>query len=154
MAISNGSVILASDVNTFADSALSDLEGDNGTFPCVHWLNLKFDNIVSGTLPPWTVRNVVIPDDAVIAEVVISGGEHNGVVTVSIDNGAMITPINITATLGANYVKASRYYSTATNPLQILMKGSTLTVTVTTTNAVTPSRLQIAIGLKSERRRA
>lgn len=154
MAISNGSVIAETDVNTFADSALADLESDNTAFPCLHWLNLKFDNIVSGTLPPWTVRNVVIPDDSIIAEVCITGGEHNGTITLTIDNGAMITPISITATLGANYVKASRYYLTPTAPLQLLMRGSTLTATLTTTNAVTPTRLQVAIGLKSERRRA
>jgi hypothetical protein len=154
MSISNGQTIVASDVNSAFTSSLSSLRTDNAYLPTLFWLPVRFDNIVSGTASVWLSQDIVLPDDYILADVAILGGEHNGTVTVSVNNSALIVPISMTATLGANYVAATRYYTTTTNPVQLFLKGSTVRVTVSTTNVVATSTLTVSLGFYSKRRTA
>jgi hypothetical protein len=151
MTISNGNIISSADLNAlYAD--LADLADENALKPVCLRLNVTFDNIIDTTVAPWITRDIVLNDDYLIHEVAICGGEHNGTVTITLDNGAMITPISMTGALGTGYQKLARYYSTTTNPQQVLLKGSTLTVTIGTTNTVATSNVQVSIMLLSWRR--
>lgn len=155
MAISNGALIEVSDLNGAFSSQLTSLQSENATLPVCYRLNVDFVNCVGGGTPTaaaFLTKNVVIPDDSIIHEIAVCGGEHNGVVTITIDSGALITPITITGTLGTNFQKLTRYYSTTTNPLQMLLKGSVLSLTLSTTNTVATSNVQITLMLLSQRR--
>jgi hypothetical protein len=149
MTIAAGSTILASDLNAINSSGLTSLRADLATEPRWHVLNLLFKNVASATAIAWKTRDIVIPDDLYIAEVAIQSSDHVGAVVVTLDNGAMVQPISISATLATGISKGDRWYSTATNVQQILYKGSILNCTITTTNTTTPSLLNVSLILKS-----
>jgi hypothetical protein len=155
MTIANGNTIEIADLNSAYTTILSNLQADNATLPANFWLNFQFSNLTSSVTSPWNVRKVVLPDDYILTEVCITSGEHSGTLTVTVDNGAMIETISISeAVTSPGFDEVTRYYSDTNKPVQLLLKGSELTVTCSTTSGSSGSTIQVSVGLLSEWRRS
>jgi hypothetical protein len=145
--VSNGSTILAADVNAVHTTNLSNLNTLARTLPALTWMRVAFPAVVTGSADAFKSYSIIIPDDFIIAEVAVASGEGNGADTVTLDNSAMLQPISISHTRGAGFQKATRWYSDATHATGILLKGSTLIVTLSTTNTSASSNLVVAVGV-------
>ena len=153
MTISNGQTITISDLNASLAASLALLRSANSMQAAVYWLNFNFPGLVASTSSAFTTRNVVLPDDYILEEVCITAGDHTGTITVTIDNGAMIEPISMSGAASSGYTSLARYY-VSDKPTQLLLKGSELTITCTTTATNATNNVQVAIGLVAELRRS
>lgn len=145
--IFEGQVITAADLNALGSTSLTTLRADNATKPSAFCFNVDFNNLVASTALNKRTKTFVIPDDMWLREVSVLGGEHAGIITVSVDSGAMIEPISITGTLTTPGIsKLARYYA-QDKPAQILLKGTTVAIIVSTAMATTGSTLRVGLTL-------
>lgn len=153
MTISNTSTILKSDLDSAYTSLLTNLRSDANTKPATFWVNLNFNNIISTTSSTVSTRNIPIRDNYFLRELCVTTGLHSGTVTVAIDNGALIEEISVDGYVnGGSTNKVERYFSDP-HPLQVLLRGSSIAVTVTTTDTSPTSSVQVALGFRSYWRR-
>lgn len=152
MTISNGSTIAVADLNAVSSSSLTSLQADNAAVPAVYWMNLNFNALTSSTPTIARTRNVVMPDNYLLREIVLAAGEHSGTITLTIDNGALIETISMAGVMSSGFVEATRYY--VSKPIQVFLKGSIVTVTASTTATGATSTVQVALGFDTEWRRS
>ncbi|HJZ06415.1 MAG TPA: hypothetical protein VJ327_11295 [Patescibacteria group bacterium] len=159
MTISNGSLIAAADLNAAHSAALTSLAASNLFKPTQVPFNVVFRNITTTSTAPNKYIDLVMSDDFILTEATVTIAESNAETwTVTIDNSAMIEPITLTGATTSTYHKLPRYYGTGAlatgKPVQVLLKGSILTVNVSTsTDVAGPSVVSVDLLLESKIRR-
>lgn len=155
MTIAQNSLIEIADLNATFTSSLTLLKADAAIVPAVYWTNLNFNGITDVTSLIRRTRKFILPDDHFLCELAVTAGEHAGTITVTIDNGALIESISLSEVVTSPGYDpfTTRYYTNTTKPAQLLLRGSELTVTVSTTDTSSSSTVQVAIGLQSVWRR-
>ncbi len=160
MSITNGQTILSTDLLAMDATATTNLALNNLFKPTQMNINFFFPNVVVSSSARNTQAIFIPPDDYFLNDVAISTGGTDGTITVTIDNGAMIEPISMTATVGGSSVfltKFPRYYgtgSTATaKPVQVLLKDSQVIITITNTDITTTHNIVITLCCDSRYRR-
>ena len=142
------------------DSAsLSSLTTNNQYVPTQMNMQFCFPNVTSAATTYNSQAIWIPPDDYLLNEVAVAGGGNiNGTVTCTIDNGAMIEPITITSYIGQNALtKLPRYYGTGSlatgKPVQVLLKDSVVTISLTTTDPAGNHNFTVTLCLDSRYRR-
>lgn len=156
MTISNDSTILASDRNTAFDATITTLQTANRALPMVQQQNFVFRNVISSTSAQLRRAAFVMPDDLFINEVDFSVyGTSGATYTLTVSSTNMIEDVemSLTATGTGNLVQAPRYYVDADNPLQVLLKGSTVTVLVASTSSTANCRIHVGLSMYCPARR-
>lgn len=149
MTIQEGSVIQASDLNDVWTDALALIQEDNDEVPGVYWHQWRFQNLTSGTASHRRTGTLILPDDSLIENVAVTAGEMSGTLRVVISGANLLETITVTGSVSAGFSKLSRY----TGPRQVLLRGSEITVTVSTTDSSGVQVAQVGLGLRSVRRR-
>jgi hypothetical protein len=151
MPITNGSTIVASEINSSLDTALTALQAENAIKPSVYWIPIDFYEIASDD--GYVERNFVMPDDSHLVEMSVHGNPTEGWIDIEVDNGALIEPITVNALVANGYTKLTRWYATSGRAYQVFLKGSTVTVTAYSTDATTLNGLTVMLGFASRLRR-
>lgn len=161
MAITNGSTISTSDLQTAFNTPLSLLRADAQILPSATYLTFNFDDITSATSTNFRSVSFVASSDYYLEDISIAANNISGTVTVGLSAGLPVglgnpISISVTGSVGSQ-VKATRYYSTTTNPFLSLLQGVTYTLTVSTTDAAIPAAhqsAQVVLCLRSVLRRS
>lgn len=159
MTIYQDSVIEASDLLSMNAAALATLAANNLYKPTQVLYTVHFPNVLSATDGYIATSSVVLTDDFILSEVAVEVGNASGsTFTVDIDSGALIEPISMTATSDSSYYKFPRYYGLGVlatgKPVQVLLKGTTLDIAVTSNKASAgPHVVIVTLCLQSKLRR-
>lgn len=155
MTIANGNPQLSVDVNAVFAGAMAAARARAGEKPAVYWACFDYRNLVAGTLLAARTSTIVLPDDAFLEELCLETCDQFGDVAATVTSDAtLLAAISVGATTGSGYGKAARYYATPGRPEHLLLRGSTITLVVSTTDAAGTQNLTVMLGLAAARRRA
>lgn len=152
-----------------ASTALGALATDNGQLPLGHELNFRFENVTATVVSnnPERLKCVfVVPFDCFIETVAVTCNDFTAASTVAVNvtcAGILdAIPVVVNATgVGSGINKLGRLlydntkasaaliYTSVNPALRVLLKGATVQLNVSTTNAATPSSMQVALLLRS-----
>ena len=171
MTISNGSAITATDLNAMLTASLQLLVDDNGQLPVGAEMNVVFPNLVTTTPERRRKFTFVCPVDLLVevaavqacdftvastATVTIQGDVVGGVSVGPLANW----PITITGDTGVGVTalprllydntktNVARDFATTARAFRVFPKGTTITITASTTSVATPSTLQVCLVLR------
>lgn len=157
MTISNGSPILATDVGASFTPTLALQVAEAAKKQAVYYVYLDWRNLLAGTAVAARTSTIVVPDDCYLEEIAVQTVDLIGALTVALTGANLIQAISVTgvgAATAANPQKYTRVFADAAQPQQLLLKGSTITVVVTTADAAgTAQRLDVSLGFATFRRR-
>jgi hypothetical protein len=162
MTIANGQLITAADLNAMTTSALALIQADNARLSGVVNHCYTSFNIVAGTSPLLRTWRFVVPVDTIVDWVLLQGCQHTNPSTTTIDitadGAAGAFPIAVTGATGTSgrvriassyfdnaVTNVANDFSTTSRVLRVWPKGTTVTVVITTTNAVVASSIGINI---------
>ena len=156
MTITDGSVILDSDLNTLAASGLSYLIADRLKAPKGFLLPLQFANVLAATPAAKRTKSVVMPRDCYLESMIVHCGDVNATVTVNLTgNGSLYNwPVSATETVPAGRVNFIRtWFNNATTKVQdrgfrLINQGSNVTVVVESTKASGSSVITVELALR------
>lgn len=164
MAISNGSASLAADLNAMLSASLAAIQSDNAQLPAGLILPLSFHGLVAGTTAERRKAIFVAPFDLIVESVAVQAADFTAAstttVTITGDGPLVNWPISVSGTTGAGIVKLSRllYDNTKTNAAKsfaltsrayrVFPRGSTITVTVSTTSVATPNTCVVILACR------
>lgn len=158
MTIADGQLITAADLNAMTTSALALIRADNARLAGVVNHSYTSFNIIAGTSPLLRTWKFVVPVDTIVDWVHMQGCQHTNPSTTTIaitaDGAAAAFPITLTGSTGSSgrvRFSSALYDNTVTNVadnfettsrvLRVWPKGTTVTVVITTTNAVVASSI-------------
>lgn len=145
MTLLDGSTILSADVNAAYQATMDAARARAADKVGAYSLMLDYRGLLAGTGAANRTQTIVLPEDSWLDEVAATTVDQIGTVTVTVAGAAMITtPITLSAVTGAGVGKLPRYHATDV-PKQLLLRGSTITVTVSTTDAAGTQRLDVAL---------
>lgn len=154
MTIADGSTILSSDVNAAFTATMAAAQARAADKLAVHYVALDWRNLIAGTGLAQRTCTLVLPDDCWLEEVAATTVDQVGTVTVTITGASMLaSPITLSKITIAGTDKLARYFADATKPQELLLRGSTITVVVSTTDAAGTQRLDVLLGFAVPRRR-
>lgn len=159
MTIANGSPITAADLNALTTTELALLEADNAGLPGVTHVSRQFFGIVAGTTAYRRKSIWVVPANILVESVAVQTADHTAAstTTVTIDDNIGLTPFQVSGTTGAGRTQMARRlfdgtktnvgkdFSTTSRVVWVLLKGSVVTIEVTTTSVAVASAIQVAI---------
>lgn len=171
MPITNGQVVAAADVNAMLNASLALVQADNAAVPLGFHARFEFPNLVTST--PERRRKVVFvcPCDMLVEAVAVEAADHTASSTLTVQvrgDGALVSDgqssdgddgwgVDVTGTVGAGITKLARllFDNTKTNvgndfegtarAFRVLPKGSTITITVSSTSVATPSECAVTL---------
>lgn len=173
--IANGSAILEADLDAQISTALAVIRTDNGQLPGGLEVHLTFPNLVGGGgATPLERRKFVfpVPFDCYVEVIAGEHGDATNPSTLTVDlaaiasiGGTVVTDplslwsMNVSgAVAGTGHVprvlydgtktKVNDAFTTTSRAHRTLLKGSTLQVTVSTTNLLTPSMCHVVLVLR------
>lgn len=168
MTIVNGSTILAADLNAMALSSLALLQDDNARLPGAIPLTVEFHGLVASTDSYRRRARIVIPTDMLLESIIVQTSPANSAAaTITVDltgDGALPAfACRVTGTLGtAGVTKQGRLLfdnSMVANPgvtpeltsrvARLLPRGSTILLTVETTNTLNTMVAQVTLAGRS-----
>lgn len=161
MTISNGSVVLAADVNGMLAVSLNDVRDDDAQLPIGAEFNILFPNLVAGTIALSRRFEFVAPCDLLVESMAVQAADMTpaSTLTVRLTGNGPITnwPITVTGTVGAGVValprllfdnsktNVSKDFATTAQAFRVFPKGSTIVVFAETTSIATPSTVQVCL---------
>jgi hypothetical protein len=174
MSLTNGSNILASDLTALTTAALALIQADNAQVPAAYEWHSHFPNLVTGTAAERRKSIVVAPFDCFVEVIAAEGNDHTAASTLTVSlygDGALqsfpqapasgtTTPfLSVSGTVGAGINKLSRLLydgtksSTKAGPstsqaVRLIPRGTTLTLTVSTTSVAAASSTHVAVVLR------
>lgn len=164
MAMTNGSTILAADLNAMLSTQLALMAADNAQLPVGFHSQHRFDGIVATTPVERSLSVVVVPFDCYVEALIVTtnGMTNPSTVTVSVTgDGALPNfPISTTQSVTAAFTNLVRFAYDGTKgrvgklamptnrAFRVFPRGSTLTVAATTTNVAAGAQLQVAVALR------
>jgi len=163
MPITNGSTILAADVNEMTTSSLALVQADAGRIPVGMQAVFMFHNIRDGTSPHRRKSIFVVPYDCLLETVAVQCAEHTAAstatVTVTADGAYSNFPTSVSGTVGSGITKLSRLlydntqssgksFASTARAFRALTKGSTVTVTAASTSVLASSSMQVTLVLR------
>lgn len=149
MSFALGQTISASDLNGLWTTSLAALKLDNQEKPGVYWHQFQFININSTTEVHRRTGTLILPDDCYIEDVCVTSGEMVGTLTVAITSETLLEDITLTGTVAAGFSQVARY----NGPYHVLLRGSEVTITASTTDASGSQVVHVGVGLQTYRRR-
>lgn len=168
MAITNASTITASDLNNMTTAAQALLQTDNAQLPLCQGLCFTFADATAallGTNPERFKSVFVVPYDCLIEAVCVVANDFTvgSTVTVTMASAGILDsfPVEITGVTATAAHKFGRThfnntkgrvgttYMTANQATRVLLKGSTVTLSFTTTSVTAANRLQVTVLLRS-----
>lgn len=157
MAIIDGYQILASDMNTLLDGYLSSIQAEANSKTLGAYFCHTMYNVVN-TTPEYRRQWIfVAPCNVYIETLAVQTMDMVGLTTVTVNVDATpTTPYSVSDTavtgidkfdrlLFDNSVSNNRRFALDSRMFRLLPKGSTITVTVSTSNTTTPSAIQIIL---------
>lgn len=178
MAITNGSTILKADLDAMATTQLGLVRDDNGQAPGVYELHLQFRGVVAGSTDAHARYVFVCPFDCYLETFAVSAGDQVGTVrgavtgnatvvdgladTASIgDEGQLVFwPTKVSGAAGAGLTQLGRLlydgtktkqglnFATTNRAHRTLLKGSTITVSVSADAGAVASLITVALVLR------
>lgn len=170
--IANGSAILEADLDAQISTALAAIRTDNGQLPGGLEVHLTFPNLVAGTSAERRKHVFPVPSDCYVEVIAGEHGDATNPSTLQVDlaaiaavGGTVVTdPLSLWsmsvsgAVAGTGHVprvlydgtktKVNDAFTTTSRAHRTLLRGSTLQVTVSTTNLLTPSMCHIVLVLR------
>lgn len=155
MTISDGSTILAADLDTHFDEHVSTLATQNKADVGLHQMNFDWELVTSATATEHLGHEFTVTDDDF--ELLNIGGVVTGsagTYTVTLGSGPLIEAVSVTVTLAASPAQLSRY-NDGTKPRQVLLRGATYTMTLAQSGlpAAGTNRVRAFLLLRTYRRR-
>lgn len=159
MTIAEGQTVDQADLDSLVSTELAQVQADAARLPLGYHQVFAFRDVVGGGSPTAEHRRTktwVVPRDCYIETVAIQTGDVVGDVTVTITGDGALNnwPLSFTETVATGVQRFSRslYDNTKSRArdrgFRVLPKGSTLTVTVSTTSTVTPSLITVTLVLR------
>lgn len=164
MAITNGSAVLAADLNAMLSSSLAAIQSDNAQLPAGLLVPLSFHGLTNATVSTRRKAIFVAPFDLIIESVAVQAADFTAAstltVTITGDGPLVNWPVSVSGTVGAGVVKLARllYDNTKTNAAKsfaltsrayrVFPRGSTITVSVATTSVATPNTCVVILACR------
>ncbi len=163
MTISNGSAIIATDLDALTTAALALIQADNAQLPIGFHHSATFHNVVTGTNASYRKQIFVVPFDCYIESVCVQAGDQTAAstVTATVEADGVLGPwdISISGTAGAGTTHLARLLydntktkqsavSSTSTAFRVLPAGTTVTITVSTTSIATPSVIVVLLALR------
>lgn len=163
MTVANGSAILAADLAALTTTQLAALQVDNAQLPGALALHFHFQNLVAST-PTYAAKKIlVVPFDFYLEALSVESNNHTAAstTTVTLTEPLGTWPTQITGTTGAGNTALARLlydnaktppkrdFATGSRAFRMFNRGSTLTLTATTTNTATPSNVHVTLVARS-----
>jgi len=155
MAITNGQTITAADLNAMLSSSLASIQSDNAQLPAGLLVPFAFHDLATGTAATRRKAIFVAPFDLIVESVAVQASDFTAAstttVTITGDGPLVNWPITVSGTTGAGIVKlarllydntktnAAKSFATTSRAFRVFPRGSTITVTASTTSAATPN---------------
>jgi hypothetical protein len=160
--ISNGSNILAADLNVMLDAVLDKVVADHRGLPLGHFWRQTYQNVVASTPATVTTTALIAPFDCFVESVAVCSGDMAGTFTLAIDGNGGVGefPITVTGTLVSGRTELARKLfdgslidgqsdmATVQTAVRVFPKGTTITLAFSTSSTATPSTLEIALVLR------
>lgn len=163
MTILNGSTVLAADLNAMLTASLQMLVDDNGQLPVGAQMNVFFPNLTASARFTFVAPCDLLVEVAAVqaadmtaastTTVTLLGDVVDGIATGPVANW----PLTIEGTTGAGVTALPRLlndntktnvsfnFATTARPFRVYPKGSTITMTVSTTSVATPNTVQVCL---------
>lgn len=155
MSIVDGQVQAIADLNAVYTATMVATQARAAEKPAVYWACFDYRGLTSATDVAARTSSIVMPDDAFLEELCLETCDQVGTVTATVTSDAgLLATLSVSGTVGAGYDKAGRYYATSGRPEHLLLRGSTITLVVSTTDAAGTQNLTVLLGLAAARRRA
>lgn len=165
MTISNGSVITAADLASLTTAPLLAMRVDNAQVPCGEQINFPFNGLVASTPAASRTAVFVLPHDILVETVgcntFLMTAASRTTVTVVCD-ATPTMPIVVESATSAALVRFARLafdgvlssktdkdFSTTSRAVRVWPRGSTVTVTVSTTSVATTSTCHVYLSGRS-----
>jgi hypothetical protein len=165
MAITNGSTITEADLDAMLSSSLAAVQADNAQLPAGLLIPLWFNGLVAGTAPTRRKAIFVAPFDLIVESVAVQAADFTNpstlTVTITGDGPLVNWPISVSGSIAAGgVVKLARllYDNTKTNAAKsfaltsrayrVFPRGSTITVSVSTTSVAVANTCVVMIACR------
>lgn len=164
MTLANGSTILATDLNAMFPAPLATMAADNAQLPAGAHVPFKFDGIVASTTAERTKCIFVVPFDVFIEAMAVTtnGMTNPSTVTVAVTgDGALPNfPISVTQVVTAAFTnlvrvvfdgtkgRVGKFAMASNRAIRVFPRGSTITVSVTTTNVAVGAQCSVSLALR------
>lgn len=152
MTISNGNIITAVDLDTKFQQSTASLRTDNQSDGYCSQMNFEFKNVSSSTAATYLTQTFVAPDDLELMEVGCYCPDSDGYTVTTTLSGTLIKPVSTSAVVASDETERYNDFSNLFNPFQILLKGATYSIVVTTSGAAVQT-LRPFLLLRHRRRR-
>jgi hypothetical protein len=164
--VANGSTVLDTDLTALTTTQLGLLQVDNAQLPGAVAQHFHFPNLVASTAAIRSKAIIIVPFDCYLETLSVEACDHTAASTTTVqlvgDGGVSLWPVSITGTTGAGTTKLARLlfdngkttskrglFPTVSRAHRTLLKGSTVTLTVSTTNIATPSQVHVALVMRA-----
>lgn len=167
MTISDGSTIIATDLNALITTDLGRLQDDNARVPLGYHRTFTFKNLVASTNALYRRARVIVPFDCYLETLAVRAAEFTAASTLTVTvegDGALVNwPIEVSGAVGTGTTNVTRLlydntkrkvrksgggFATVSTAFRVFPKGSTIVITPSTTSVATPSMCSISMALR------
>jgi len=165
MTIANASTITAADLATLTTASLALLRTDNALVPCGEQINLPFNALVASTPLGSRTAVIVLPHDFLVETVgcntfLMTASSRTTVtvtcdacptMAISLDNATSAALVRFArlAYDGTMASKTDKDFALTSRAVRVWPRGSTITVTVSTTSVATTSTCHVYLSGRS-----